>query len=171
MEYHLRILNDTQEATVSIEDDSQLKITLNGQDYHVTGSVVSAHQLHLSVNGTGIDAFVAQESASCKTIILNGVPFRVEDADAPTATQRRAKRSAAQPEEVTPPMPAVVVSILVNENDPVTQGDGVIVVAAMKMETTLAAPFDGLVKKINVSEGDKVMPGDILVEIAKGETP
>jgi pyruvate carboxylase len=39
----------------------------------------------------------------------------------------------------------------------------------MKMETTLFAPFDGTVKKVNVAEGDKVMPGDILVDIEKEE--
>ena len=42
---------------------------------------------------------------------------------------------------------------------------GLIVVTAMKMETTLAAPFDGKVKKINASINQKVAPGDILVEI------
>jgi biotin carboxyl carrier protein len=40
-----------------------------------------------------------------------------------------------------------------------------VVVTAMKMETTLAAPKDGLVKRINTSVQSKVMPGDILVEI------
>ena len=64
-------------------------------------------------------------------------------------------------------MPAVVVSVLVNAGDQVNQGDGVIVVAAMKMETTLTAPYDGKVIKINASEGDNVMPGDILVDIEK----
>ena len=32
---------------------------------------------------------------------------------------------------------------------------------------TLYAPFDGLVTGVNVAEGDKVMPGDILVDIQK----
>jgi biotin carboxyl carrier protein len=37
----------------------------------------------------------------------------------------------------------------------------------MKMETTLTAPSDGMVKTVNVAEGDKVMPGQILVDIDK----
>jgi len=37
----------------------------------------------------------------------------------------------------------------------------------MKMETTLVAPYDGAVKKVNAAAGDQVMPGLILVEIEK----
>jgi biotin carboxyl carrier protein len=37
------------------------------------------------------------------------------------------------------------------------------------METTLQAPFKGKVLKINVAEGEKVMPGQILVDIEKEE--
>jgi len=66
---------------------------------------------------------------------------------------------------VTPPMPAVVVRILVNEGDWVSKGQGLIVVSAMKMETTLKAPMDGQVLKINTALQAKVMPGDRLVDI------
>jgi len=37
----------------------------------------------------------------------------------------------------------------------------------MKMETTLCAPFDGTVVRINAAVNDKVAPGQILVEIDK----
>jgi biotin carboxyl carrier protein len=35
----------------------------------------------------------------------------------------------------------------------------------MKMETTLTAPSEGRVRSVNVAVGDKVMPGQILVDI------
>jgi biotin carboxyl carrier protein len=66
-------------------------------------------------------------------------------------------------------MPAVVVRILVSEGDRVNQGDRVIVVSSMKMETTLTSPSDGRVKAVNVAEGDKVMPGQILIDIDKDD--
>jgi biotin carboxyl carrier protein len=64
-------------------------------------------------------------------------------------------------------MPSVVVRIPVSEGDWVRKGQAVIVLTAMKMETTLTAPFPGRVTKINVAEGEKVMPGRILVDIEK----
>ena len=64
-------------------------------------------------------------------------------------------------------MPATVISVIVNKDDNVQKGDGVVVISAMKMETTLTAPYSGRVTSVNTSEGDKVMPGDILVDIEK----
>ena len=167
MEYNLRIQDDTQQANVSIEGEQQLEITINEQKYQATGSIISAHHLHLSINGISINAFIAKENDGRKTVVINGIPYSVEDADALSGAQRRGRTAGTQPQEVTPPMPAVVVSVLVSPGDTVKKGDGVIVVAAMKMETTLTAPYDGKVAKINAAEEDKVMPGDILVEIEK----
>jgi biotin carboxyl carrier protein len=56
---------------------------------------------------------------------------------------------------------------MVTEGDLVEKGQGVMVVSAMKMETTLQAPYKGKVLKINVAEGDKVMPGQILAVIER----
>ena len=167
MEYNLRIRDDNQPTQVSIEGHRQLTIALNDREYEVSGSVVSAHQLHLTVNGIGVNAFIVPEKDGGKTIVINGVPYGVEDADASPGKNRRGRTAGLQPQEVTPPMPAVVVSVLVSEGDRIKKGAGVIVVAAMKMETTLTAPYDGKVARINAAEGDNVMPGDILVEIEK----
>jgi pyruvate carboxylase len=65
-------------------------------------------------------------------------------------------------------MPSVVVRILVEEGDWVVQSQGLIVVSAMKMETTLKAPIEGKVLKIHTALQAKVMPGDRLVEIKEG---
>ena len=58
---------------------------------------------------------------------------------------------------------------MVAEGDLVEKGQRIIVVSDMKMEETLQAPFKGKVLKINVAEGDKVMPGQILVDIEREE--
>jgi biotin carboxyl carrier protein len=67
-------------------------------------------------------------------------------------------------------MPSMVERILVVVGEMVEKGQSAIVVTAMKMEATLCAPYRGIVLKINVAEGDKVMPGQILIEIEKEET-
>ncbi len=167
MEYSLRIGEDTQSVKVVIEEEHRLQIASDNQEFEVLGAVVSEHQLHLTVNGKGINAFIADENDGCKTVVLNGVTYCVEDVDTFATSTRRAKGTGTLPQEVTPPMPAVVVSLLVSEGDTVSKGDAVIVVAAMKMETTLAAPYDGKISRVNVTEGDKVMPGDILIDIEK----
>ena len=167
MEYNLRIGAETQTAEVDLTDADRLRIRLNGKEYEAFGTVISEHYLHLNVDGMATNAFIVKENNGRKTVVLNGMPYTVEDVDSLSATTRRAKGPGTLPQEVTPPMPSVVVSLLVREGDHVSKGDAVLVVTAMKMETTLTAPYDGEVQRINVAEGDKVMPGEILVEIHK----
>ncbi|HUU02876.1 MAG TPA: biotin/lipoyl-containing protein [Myxococcota bacterium] len=77
--------------------------------------------------------------------------------------------TARPPGDVTPPMPAVVVRILSEPGQHVERGQALVVVSAMKMETTLVAPRDGVVLAVNVAEGDKVSPGQVLVELVPEE--
>jgi 3-methylcrotonyl-CoA carboxylase alpha subunit len=118
----------------------------------------------LVVNGRAANVFVTRTEGG-KQVFINGRTYLVKDADAVTRRRGRGGGLDDGPGEVTPPMPAVVVRILVTEGDRVTKGQGLIVVSAMKMESTLAAPYDGTVTRINAAVEAKVMPGDILVEI------
>jgi len=67
--------------------------------------------------------------------------------------------------EIKTAMPGKIVRILVAEGNEVEKGDGVIVVEAMKMQNEMKAPKAGIVKQINVKEGDTVNAGDILTII------
>ncbi len=62
-----------------------------------------------------------------------------------------------------PTTPAVVVRVLVAPGDRVVWGQAVVVVSAMKMETTLCAPRDGVVQEVHATVGARVRPGDVLV--------
>ena len=100
-----------------------------------------------------------------KEIMSRGRVHLIGDAD--RLERKTGKKGAAvtQPTEVTPPMPAIVTGMLVEAGDRVKEKQPVAVVSAMKMETTLYAPYDGTVIRVNASAGDKVMPGDLLVEL------
>lgn len=69
--------------------------------------------------------------------------------------------------EIKPPMPGSVVKLLVSKGDEVKEGDGLIVVEAMKMETTLFSPIDGKVAEINVTEKDQLSGEETLLVIEK----
>ena len=62
-------------------------------------------------------------------------------------------------------MPGQVAKIFVNEGIKVIKGDRVLVIEAMKMETTINAEKSGTIKKIYVSSGDNVETKDLLIEI------
>jgi 3-methylcrotonyl-CoA carboxylase alpha subunit len=135
-----------------------------GKAFDVTFQRVSEDCLWMVVDGKATKAFVTT-TAEGTHVFLAGCSYLVQDADRLSVQAARRSLHDETPKDVTPPMPSVVVRILVSEGAPVKKGQGLIVVTAMKMETTLAAPYDGKVKKINASINQKVAPGDVLVEI------
>jgi pyruvate carboxylase subunit B len=75
------------------------------------------------------------------------------------------RKQANQPGHVTTNMPGNVVDVLVQVGDTVKAGQAVLVSEAMKMESEIQASIGGTVKAVNVAKGDRVNPGEILIEI------
>lgn len=77
------------------------------------------------------------------------------------ASQARADGIA----EIKTAMPGKLVRVLTEVGAEIKQGDGVLVVEAMKMQNEMKAPKDGVVKEIRFAEGATVNAGDILAII------
>ncbi len=63
------------------------------------------------------------------------------------------------------PMPGKIIQILVKENDKVSTSQPLVVLEAMKMEHTLRAPHNGVIKTLNFQVGDQLNEGDVVVEL------
>jgi 3-methylcrotonyl-CoA carboxylase alpha subunit len=74
----------------------------------------------------------------------------------PAAQVTRARSQEAHGDELKSPMPGVVVAVNVKPGDPVTTGQPLVVIEAMKMEHTVAALHDGTVAEVLVAPGDQV---------------
>ncbi|MDQ0879718.1 pyruvate carboxylase [Peribacillus sp. V2I11] len=70
-------------------------------------------------------------------------------------------------EQLGATMPGTVIRVVVEKGDQVKQGDHLIITEAMKMETTVQAPFSGTIKDIYVKDGEAISTGDLLIEITK----
>jgi biotin carboxyl carrier protein len=163
MEYRLKIQEETLPVEINSTEQNTATATIEDRVYDLKYTRISEHALHLLVNGKSVNVYLAKNKNG-KTILLNGRTYPVQDMDTLPKGPKK-KRGMDGPTTVTPPMPAVVIAVCVQEGDRVEKGQKVVVVSAMKMETTLVAPYNGITARINVKEGDKVMPGDILVDI------
>jgi pyruvate carboxylase len=63
------------------------------------------------------------------------------------------------------PIPGAVTSIVVNVGDPVSKGDRLLIMEAMKMQTTVYAPVEGKVAQRLVNVGQTVDAKDLLIAI------
>jgi pyruvate carboxylase len=98
---------------------------------------------------------------------LNGQPreVTVRDRTLEAKSEARAKADPNIPGHVGAPIPGAVTSVAVELNAPVKQGDKLLVMEAMKMQTTVTAPVSGKVVKKLVSPGEQVDAKDLLLVI------
>lgn len=99
---------------------------------------------------------------------LDGMPEEVvfEALNEYKAEGASSRKSASKPGHVSTNMPGNIVEVLVAVGDTVKVGQAVLVTEAMKMEAEVQAPISGTVKEIFVKKGDRVTPGEVLIEIA-----
>ncbi|WP_111557576.1 pyruvate carboxylase [Paracoccus sediminilitoris] len=98
---------------------------------------------------------------------LNGQPrsIRVPNRKATGTAAVRPKADAANAGHVGAPMPGVVASVGAVAGAKVSQGDLLLTIEAMKMETGLHADRDGTIKAVHVTPGQQIDAKDLLVEI------
>jgi len=70
------------------------------------------------------------------------------------------------PRTLRAPMPGMVIRVEVEEGQPVSAGQGLVIVEAMKMENELKSPTEARVGKILVQEGTAVEKDQVLMEFA-----
>lgn len=91
--------------------------------------------------------------------------FEVEIVDSESKYIRsRDKGAAADAQnQISVPMPGKIVKVLVNVGDEVNNGDTLVIVSAMKMESEYKAERDGVVKEVLVKDEDTVDGGQVMV--------
>ena len=98
---------------------------------------------------------------------LNGQPREVTVRDRSLDIKQPAKQKADpnQPGQVGAPIPGVVSTVAVELNQKIQKGDRLLVMEAMKMQSTVYAPLAGTVKQLLVQPGAHVEAKDLLLVI------
>ena len=126
-------------AAASPSDSKQCVVTVDGRDYRMTFDGDRA-----TVNGK-----------------IYQVGIRADGEAAPAL-------QTAPTGETTPvnaEMPGVVLRVLVNTGDQVSEGDALLVLEAMKMEVAINTPVGGTVASVDVGVGDQVATGQALASV------
>ena len=88
-------------------------------------------------------------------------------AAAPAAAPAPANTGSEGSAKVTSPMPGNILDIKVNVGDKVEANQCVVVLEAMKMENEIVTPSAGTVASVNVTKGQTVASGDVLITVAE----
>ncbi|QQK65332.1 oxaloacetate decarboxylase subunit alpha [Cobetia sp. cqz5-12] len=124
-----------------------------------------------------VSAPAASSGPQTYTLNVNGKQYVVEVAEGGDITQVQASApaapaaaaapaaQAASGEPVSAPLAGNIFKVNVSVGDSVAEGDVVIILEAMKMETEIRAHQAGTVSAVKVKEGDSVSVGDVLITL------
>ncbi|WP_407708390.1 pyruvate carboxylase [Bacillus altitudinis] len=96
---------------------------------------------------------------------LNGQPREVviKDESIKSSVQEKMKADRSNPNHIAASMPGTVIKVLVEKGQKISQGEHLMINEAMKMETTVQAPFSAIVDEIHVTNGEGIQTGDLLI--------
>jgi acetyl/propionyl-CoA carboxylase alpha subunit len=149
---------------VKIADASHRVACVYGPSTAAAGGA-TVDELALDVDGRPYRALVAR-TRDRVLVSLGGRVFSFETGD----ESRAAGRAGGQSGRVEAPMPGKVISVLVAPGATVEVGQPLVVLEAMKMETTLAAEVAGTVATVRAEAGAVVAAGELLVVITPSES-
>jgi pyruvate carboxylase len=98
---------------------------------------------------------------------LNGMTrqLSIVDRSVKPTVKARVKADPAKPSEVGAPIPGLVTALAVSVGAKVAKGEKLLTLEAMKMQTTIYAPCDGVVEAISVQMGEAVESKDLILKI------
>ncbi len=106
------------------------------------------------------------ENGFCRvTFELNGQTRSVQVRDESSSPSTAVNRKAVEHNEIGSPLMGRLASVLVSVGDVLDKGTPVFVIEAMKMETTITAPFESTVASIHLQAGALVGQGDLVIEL------
>ena len=133
---------------------------LVGGEYRADGTlsvVLDGVRRHVMVLDHGLETAVFLDGESWRLVEIDLLaPSAGED---PTAGR------------LTAPMPGRVTQLMVEPGSRVRRGEPLIIIEAMKMEHTVAAPADGVVEAVRFAVGDLVEEGAELIALAAPQSP
>lgn len=110
----------------------------------------------VTVNGTAYQVQVEEST---------GAVTHVSPSPLPAASVAATNSSGAGSIEVAASVPGNVLKLTVRTGDKVRENDPLLILEAMKMETSIASPAEGTVASIEVSTGDTVQAGQLLMTL------
>ncbi len=151
-------LTDNGEENVEFEySPDEGRLTIGGHTYECDGQ-------NVWLAGKRTPFWVHKKGISTQ-VWLDGEVFTFLPKD-PRQREGDGGRQAVSTGTVKAQMPGKILSVSVRPEQAVTKGQNLFVMESMKMELALDAPFDGTVETVEISVGQMVAQGDVLVKIS-----
>jgi len=153
-------------------EEGQYEIGIDGAKVHVD-AVKSGRTIYSVIeNGRQFEVSVDEKGPRDFDILVRGKLFHLEAVDERSRLlAATSKMAASGPQTIEAEMPGKVVLVKAAVGDTVAEGQGVVVIEAMKMENEIASPIEGVVTELPVEPGQTVENGDVLFVVEPPAEP
>jgi len=155
---------DDQTIRVDVKkQDEKFCVFLNGEAKQVEVIDERGSHMTLIIDGRPFDVVFADNN----TIIVNNQEYTIDIFDEQVAKLMKTSAGKSQKQElvVKAAMPGLIIEVCVKEGETVSDGQGLLIIEAMKMQNEMCSSRDGVIAKINVEKGQTVNRGDKLIVI------
>ncbi len=165
--YHVRI----EDRCFDIEVDEFGKYWIDGKEIeftlHTSDTLTAVARLENRSYEVILDRNCPDESACVLYVNGRGIPLTLEDEKTALLKQFEGSESAgSRNKSIKSPMPGKINKVLVQAGDEIQEGQGVLILEAMKMENELKSPSAGTISRVHVKETDTVEKNELLIEIS-----
>jgi len=167
MRYQATLAKQSYEIDVTEKGEGLYEVRV-GDEVHVVDALGLSHgAVSLIVDHASYSVEFEDGPNDSVNVLVRDQVFSVEVLDERRMRMRQAggRFAVEGPQTVTAPMPGKVVKYLVAVGDEVAEGQGLVVVEAMKMENELTSPKGGVVKELFSAAGASVESGAKLVMV------
>lgn len=164
----LKHRNQIYDISLEKKNDT-IALNINGDKHEFAINQIDKNTFTIKIDGRNINAYLAEDTQNYY-VWIDGRSFTFEKVNEEEKNFDISNGSSSSNKQIVkPPMPGNIVKVVVEKDQKVSEGDALIIVEAMKMETTLYASIDGIVKEINVKAGEQVDADKILLTVEREE--
>jgi len=139
-----------------------IRVNLGGNEFELTVTTQDGRQGWCTTSDGQLHSFAWAWAGNSLELWLDGDVFIFERVERRARSDRETSVGGS---DILALMPGTIKQILVAPGDSVKRGQTVIIMESMKMELTIAAHRDGVVKRIPVEQGGQVEKGMRLLEL------
>ena len=168
MPFEIQLNDRLANVELISREDNHLSIKVDNKLYEIDMVKVEDGMYSLLFEGQSYNLEILEgDGAKSFEVSTNEKSFDIEIIDAETRylMSRKGNDDEDGSNTISSPMPGKIVKISVKAGQKVENGQTVIIVSAMKMESEYKAGKDGIVKEVHVKEGDTIEGNQPLVTL------
>jgi 3-methylcrotonyl-CoA carboxylase alpha subunit len=139
--------------------ETGLRITVGDKDHSFGGEALEGGALGIRLDGRAFKARTVRDGHDWH--VFSGGEYRRLTLREALQTQDPDTRAGS----LAAPMPGKIIRVMSRPGDAVKKGEPLLILEAMKMEHTITAPADGVVKEVHFAAGEQVVEGAALITL------